>query len=147
METAETTTTSREIETDRVLTLGSDDHVLLIDDDPLFCTLFKAAARSQNLRVDSYGSLADLGSIANIGKYQLVVADYYLPKVNGVEIAEYVEAFFKGTPVVLISAGIVNANTLVHRWPGSIRRFFLKNINIFKVIDEIKHILRQPKPS
>ncbi len=78
--------------------------ILLIDDDDVFRELMVAAGRSYPYIVDAYPSLAALGSFARIGGYDLAIIDYHLPDLTGSEIAEYIEIFFKDTPVILISA-------------------------------------------
>lgn len=78
--------------------------VLLIDDDDIFRELMVAAGREYPYIIDAYPSLAALGSFARLGGYELAILDFHLPDMNGSEIAEYIEIFFKDTPVVMISA-------------------------------------------
>jgi DNA-binding NtrC family response regulator len=110
--------------------------ILLIDDDAAFRKIFTAIARCKRLMVDAYESLADVGSISNLGKYDVVVLDYFLPSVNGVEIAEYIDAFFKDTPVVVISGGVPETSAKM-RWPGCIRRFVRKSAGLYQIIAEV----------
>jgi CheY-like chemotaxis protein len=78
--------------------------IALIDDDKDFGRLMCHIAQSSNLPIDFYESLDQLGSVGLLGQYDVIILDYYLEKMNGIEIAQYIDTFFPGVPAILTSA-------------------------------------------
>ncbi len=99
--------------------------LLLIDDDEFFCALFKMVGESLGIPVQTYGSLSDMQSFAELRNYDVAVLDYYLESFRGPEIAEYIDIFFTELPVVLISGGELK-DLDQKLWPACIRRFVPK---------------------
>jgi len=114
--------TSRGIDTSRFTRKG----ILVIDDDSTFGMLMKALAEARGLKLDYFTSLSELGSFARIGEYDVAVLDYYLDKLTGAEIAEYFDAFFTDTPVVMVS-GNSEVKDESTKWPRCVRQFVPKS--------------------
>ncbi len=79
------------------------ENFLLIDDDPLFRALVEAAGAKMGLAIESFGSVAEMGSFARIKQYAGVLLDFELEHLNGLEIAEYIDTFFVDIPVMLVT--------------------------------------------
>ena len=114
--------------------------VLLVDDDPLFRRLVSGALDPDYFTVAAFESLPDVGSISQVGAFDIAVIDYYLPSVNGVEIAEYVDAFFKAMPVILVSGGRPGGDA-EKLWPSCIKRYVEKSAGVGEVINAIIEIV------
>lgn len=78
--------------------------ILLIDDDVDFAALSASYAGSKGLQLDYAASLLDLGRVGAFVDYDLVILDFRLKGMTGLEVADYIQAFFKNKPVILISA-------------------------------------------
>lgn len=102
----------------------NDPRYLLIDDDPVFSSIMVAAAFRQGIHLEAYPSLKSMHSVGNLGHYQGVILDYQLDQMTGVEIGQYMSAFFPATPVVLVSAGERRPES---SWPPCIREFVPKS--------------------
>lgn len=84
-------------------TLVTSPRLLLIDDDEDFGRLMQAIAITQGVKLDYFPSLLALGRIGRIAEYDVAILDYYLGEMSGLEVAEYVERFFGGKPVIIVS--------------------------------------------
>jgi DNA-binding NarL/FixJ family response regulator len=67
----------------------------------------------------------DLGSIGRISGYDVAIIDYRLHDMTGIEIAEYLQAFFSDTPMVLVSA-LDDDEIPETNWPAPIAKFMNK---------------------
>jgi len=108
--------------------------VVLIDDDPIFLNLMEFAAEKAGFTVESYTSLAELGHLGTIKKFDLAIVDYQLEQMTGVEIAEYFSVFFSNIPLILVSANKEEIFDKSH-WPKSITRFVSKQEGFLEVIN------------
>lgn len=100
--------------------------VLLIDDDPVFRNLMAEIARVRDVHLDAYESLMDLGSVGLIGDYTVAIVDYCLEDMTGIEIGQYLQAFFAKTPMVLVST-LDRSAILESNWPAPIAKFINKS--------------------
>ena len=89
---------------------GSDEmrkpgglRLLLIDDDPVFGSLLVHLSKSQGIHLEHYHSLFELGRVGRFADFDGVILDYYLDDMNGSEVAEYLNSFVCGMPVIICS--------------------------------------------
>ncbi len=109
-------------------------HLVLIDDDQVYNAVMLRAADLAGVRLDVFTSLADLGSVALLGRYDAAIVDYQLEQMTGIEVAEYLAAFFKDLPMVLVSQ-CENAPTDERAWPASIATFIPKRAGYQYVLE------------
>ena len=114
----------------------AQDSYLLIDDDPLYRALVEATAEQMGVELKSYPSIAEMGSCARIKDYAAVLLDYELEHLNGLEIAEYIDTFFKDIPVVLVTGHAVEQFDN-EKWPLCIREITSKQRPIAEIIDSV----------
>jgi len=117
--------------------------ILLIEDDLAYGALMTAAAKAENVPLTVFASLADMGSFARMGEFDVAIFDYALDNVNGVEMSEYVTAFFSEVPVILISAYRLD-QVKEKRWPASVRRFISKDMGVRSILSAAVAELRKP---
>ena len=98
---------------------------LLIDDDPTYLAIMKRAAELEEIDLHCCQSLVELGSVGALAKYQVVLLDYNLGEMTGVEIAEYLGKLIDEVPTVLVSAS--DCYDQSHNWPKAIKRFVKKS--------------------
>ncbi len=110
--------------------------VLLIDDDPDFCSLLKTLAKDLHIQLDTFQSLEGLGSLERIHDYSLAIFDYDLGVSNGVELAEYVDHFCDEVPVIIVS-GQSRLKKQADTWPKSIQTFVSKKDGVYPILDSI----------
>lgn len=114
--------------------------IILIDDDDTFRSMMLAAGKNYPYILETYTSLADLGSFARLGNYDLAILDFHLPDMDGSEIAEYIEIFFKHTPVILVSADAGKPATALQN-NKCIRSFMHKSLGVYALWRSIHEVI------
>jgi CheY-like chemotaxis protein len=80
--------------------------VVVVDDEPDFCTVVGELLKSQNLVVHmAYGALEGLSLIENV-RPDLVLTDVMMPQVNGLELIRRLRAdpVLSCVPTIVVSA-------------------------------------------
>ena len=107
---------------------------VLIDDDETFCQIIRNFAASRGIVLDSFTSLEQMGSLGKLSDYAVAIVDYDLgSQLNGLEIAEYLPAFFGEMPMILVSGRDRRASNKV--WPRSIKSFVHKDLGPDAILD------------
>lgn len=122
----------------------SNDKLLLVDDDPGFGAILASIAKSKGFEPQWYSSLLEMGSFARIKEYDVAIIDYYLDCLRGDEIAQYVDTFFAGIPVIIVSSRNFTLQE-ISRWPSCVRRFVGKEKGAERIIDEARTILKRER--
>jgi two-component system response regulator HydG len=118
--------------------------LVLIDDDVGFCKIMSRFAQSRGIKLDCFASLLEMGSLGRLSNYAAAIVDFDLGPMNGVEIAEYLPAFFGDMPMVLISGKLRQKSG--KDWPRSIRRFVHKDAGPDAVLDAALSLLEEKPP-
>jgi DNA-binding response OmpR family regulator len=116
--------------------------ILLIDDDAMFRKIFARKAKASGFELESFDSLSDLGFIGKLSEYSLGIIDYDLDITDGVEIANYVEAFCNKVPLLLISAKERNEKK-DGGWPSTIKNFVSKEKGNEEILAEVSRLLEK----
>ncbi|MEZ4744016.1 MAG: response regulator [Bdellovibrionota bacterium] len=118
--------------------------IVLIDDDLSFCQIMKAYASVRGWQLDAFVSLEEMGSIGKLSEYTSAIVDYNLKSMNGLEIAEYLPAFFGEMPMILVS-GSDQKEKRDNPWPNSIKAFVHKCEGPEKILDVVANYLPKDK--
>ena len=89
--------------------------ILVIDDDPIFRDLIRTVGQALKLPVTTVASLEEMPSFAALKDYDIAIIDFKLERFCGIEIAEYVDVFFKNLPVLIISSENLDPSP-ANRW-------------------------------
>ncbi len=76
---------------------------ILVDPDPAYAEKFISAAAIFGLVVDHFRSMQDIVYLGIFNNYDVAILNTEIGQVSGWEIAEYIEKFGFGLPVVLLS--------------------------------------------
>jgi DNA-binding response OmpR family regulator len=116
------------------LAAGTPRKILVIDDDPAFGKIMKALAEARGIQCDWAPSLESLGRVGSFAGYDLAILDYFLEKLTGAEIAEYVDAFFANIPVVIVSSR-PDIHAQRRQWPKCVRMCVDKATGARSILD------------
>jgi DNA-binding NtrC family response regulator len=118
----------------------NSQQILIIDDDEAYCSLLKNSIEIElDLKTDCFASLSHLGSVGSLSRYSLFILDYFLDKMTGVEIAEYLDALLPGKPSLIISAS--NQLHRMHKkLPKSVRAVIPKSAGISSIMEAIRSL-------
>ena len=120
------------------------DKMVIFDDDVCFGALITAKARSSGFEPRFFTSLADIGTFARIKDFDVAIIDFYLGTVRGDEIAEYVDTFFDGIPVIIVSSEDLRESR-IRQWPASVRQFVPKSEGPHRIIEAAKSVLQRER--
>jgi len=107
--------------------------ILVIDDDPTFRDLIRTVGQALKLPVTTIASLEEMPSFAALKDYDIAIIDFNLERFCGIEIAEYVDVFFKSLPVLMISGENLDP-TPTTRWPSCIKKFVHKSFGPYAIL-------------
>ena len=125
-------------------TSPTGDKLVIFDDDVCFGALITAKARSQGFEPRFFTSLADIGTFARIKDFDVAIIDFYLGNDRGDAIAEYVDTFFDGIPVIIVSSEDLSGNR-IRQWPASVRRFVQKSEGPGRIIEAARSVLERER--
>ena len=77
--------------------------MILVDDDPVFGSIMQKEAQVMGYELDYYDSLSSLGFISQLANYDIIIVDFQMDHINGIEIAAYMPSFFSDKTVILVS--------------------------------------------
>ena len=77
----------------RVVSEGYFIEVLVIDDDPVFGKLIYAYGKQRGLNIDHFESLDHMGFFVKMKDYDIIIIDFKLERLNGMEMAAYIPKF------------------------------------------------------
>ena len=117
-----------------------DWKLLLIDDDGDFRSFMEAIISSTLIRIKACGSLKDLPSVQEIKRFDAIIMDYYLEKLSGVQLAQYIRTISPHTPIILTSASALCQDN--EEWPDSIKSFISKDRGPYEIIRETLSVLQ-----
>jgi PAS domain S-box-containing protein len=100
--TDDTSETEKEDELD--LPTGSES-ILFVDDERELCTAYGEMLKFQGYQVQTTSSSQNALDriIKNPDKYDLVITDYTMPEMNGIELCREIRKYNKHVPIILIS--------------------------------------------
>jgi CheY-like chemotaxis protein len=82
----------------------SAPRVLLVDDDPLFSGILSRLAISGNIRLEHVASPREVELATLRATYDLIITDYDLPNITGVQMIRSLELCRQDLPTVLITS-------------------------------------------
>lgn len=98
----------------------SDIAVLLVDDEPIFLNSLAALLAPESLKILTARSGLHALEVLRSGPIALVVADYWMPGMNGIQLLDEVKRLYPNTGRVLLTGRpdadiIVQAQAREHR--------------------------------
>lgn len=77
--------------------------VLLVDDDPSWLEALSDILKRCGLRVEKVSSAVEAVKVFSKEKFQLIITDFAMPQMNGVELAKILRTKSNGIPIILMS--------------------------------------------
>lgn len=116
-------------------------NVMLVDDDQKSLESLSSALRLNGFHVKSFNS--SIQALDIFRQYSpdidVIVTDYHLPKMNGIELLKEIHKINPGIPVIIIS-GESKQNIEQLSLKANAIAFFQKPLNINHIIANIKKI-------
>ena len=124
--------------------MNSTISILVVDDDPVACALLKETLLAENYLVDT--AINGLEALKTIRErsYDLVITDFIMPLLDGLELLTKAKAELPGLQVILITASRQEAILIEARRQGA-DAVIPKPLEMKKLLNIIKNILQKQR--
>ncbi len=123
---------------------GRRRQILYLDDDPALVSLFKRLFERRDYRVSAYTdqheALAALR--ADPAAFDLVVTDYNMPGLSGLDVARAVRAIRPGLPVA-VASGFVDEALTEQAAGAGVREILFKATSVDEYCTDVQRVLDQ----
>ncbi len=116
--------------------------VLLVDDDDAFATLLCGQLDNQNYVVDRVGDGEAGWAYASTFEYDLIVLDWMLPQLSGIDLCERLRAQGDDTPILLLTAKDEQTDKIKGLQAGA-DDYVVKPFDIEELLARIRVLLRR----
>ena len=118
------------------------ERILIIDDEQPITTTLQAILTNQGYKITAYSdSLEALKAVeASPNDVDIIISDYSMPKMSGLEVAERLYANGIKIPIILMS-GFLGGNIKEDAQRIGIEELLAKPINSYQVMDAIHRIM------
>jgi DNA-binding response OmpR family regulator len=121
--------------------------ILIVDDDSGITLAFEKGLESDGFKVDTFNDPLEALSNFEASKYDLLLLDVRMPKMNGFELYKELEKIDNGIKVCFITAFEVYYEALREVFPSlEVECFIRKPIEIASLVKKIKNELSVSKP-
>jgi DNA-binding response OmpR family regulator len=126
--------------------MAADEHILLVDDDPILSTMYADRLRAEGYTVDVAHD-GEAGFEAAKKKPDLILLDIMMPKMNGLDMLRLVkeEPGLENIPVILLTALIQELKQAKSAKGGAAAYFVKSEIVPGELIKEVQKILESKK--
>ena len=124
--------------------MNNSINILVVDDDPVACALLKETLLAENYLVDT--AINGLEALKTIRErsYDLVITDFIMPLLDGLELLTKAKAELPGLQVILITASRQEAILVEARRQGA-DAVIPKPLEMKKLFNIIKNILQKQR--
>jgi CheY-like chemotaxis protein len=114
--------------------------ILVVDDEEAILYVFERYLSVAGYRVVVAGNGADAVRAGEAGPFDLLITDFRMPGMNGVEVIHALRRLQPALPALVISANPIEAGTMP---PGV--RFLSKPVSMADLLDVIPALIAQPR--
>lgn len=118
-----------------------EPHILFADDSPDIRELVQAVLHEAGFRVSTVDNTADVLRLAATEHFDLLLLDYWMPQVTGVDICRQVRAFDQSTPILICSGAVTPAEREAATLAGA-QGYLLKPFNARDLIGALRCALK-----
>jgi CheY-like chemotaxis protein len=127
------------------LTTVAPARILLVDDNAHGLSARRSVLEELGATIATASSASDALDLLAAQPFDLVVTDYKMPRMNGVELIARVRKQFPGLPVILIS-GFVDSLGLSEDNTGADVVIQKSNNEVAHLVRAVSRLLRKRKP-
>jgi DNA-binding NtrC family response regulator len=121
----------------------SDYRIMVIDDEKIVGDMAKMALQQDGYEVETFLSAEPALARLKEQKFDVVVTDYKMKGIDGMEVLKTVRALYPATKVIMITA-FANLDTAIEALRGDVHDFFPKPVKIKELKASINRALGKP---
>ena len=118
-----------------------EPHILFADDNPDIRELVQLVLHEAGFRVSTADNTADVLSRAATEPFDLLLLDYWMPQLTGVELCRQVRAFDQNTPILICSGAVTPADREAATRAGA-QGYLLKPFNARDLVGALRTALK-----
>ena len=118
-------------------------HILFVDDEQLLHSLFERLFARHGMKVTSCSSATSAIDLLKEGTYDLVVTDFMMPDMNGLELLAHIRENYGGLRVIMITAHS-NVQHAVRSMQNGAIDYIPKPFSTAELVERVQAILAQP---
>jgi CheY-like chemotaxis protein len=112
--------------------------ILLVDDDLCFLYLLRFVLEADGIKTEKATNCAEAVAALDGMGFDLIITDFNLPVINGVELAKIAKKRFPHIPIIMIT-GEIGPDIVEMAGKAGISRILYKPPNIEKLLATIRH--------
>ena len=117
--------------------------VLIVEDDPGVAQLHRRRLERAGFEVKNAATATDAFAVLSQGRVDLIVLDYHLPGINGLEFYHQLKANGQDTPVIIVTA-FGRETTVIEALRAGVRDFVTKSVEYLDYLPEaVERVLKQ----
>ena len=120
---------------------GRPRRILVVDDEPVLRDLTSGALKRAGYHVDTAKDGAEAWEILQQHGYDLLITDYNMPGLSGVELIKNVRAAGMGLPVILATGSYPADEFSCHPWPQPEATLF-KPVTFAELFETVGTVIR-----
>jgi len=114
--------------------------IMVIDDEKIVGDMAKMSLEQEGYEVETFLSAEPALARLNEKKFEVVVTDYKMKGIDGMEVLRTVKRDHPGTTVIMITA-FANLDAAIEALRGDVHDFFPKPVKIKELKESIKRAL------
>jgi signal transduction histidine kinase/ActR/RegA family two-component response regulator len=125
---------------------GHGERIMFIDDEPVLVKLARESLRRVGYQVEGFEKPEDALAAfrANPNRYDLVMTDYNMPHMSGIELAQHLARLRPGVTIALIT-GYLRPEELERAHSSGIREIILKPIGVAELGPVVARLLAESR--
>jgi DNA-binding NtrC family response regulator len=117
---------------------------MVIDDEKIVCDMAKMSLEQEGYTVETFLNARDALERLKRQKFDVVVTDYKMKGIDGMEVLKEVKTLYPGTEVIMITA-YANLDAAIEALRGDVHDFFPKPVKIKELKESIQNALSKKK--
>jgi DNA-binding NtrC family response regulator len=114
--------------------------IMVIDDEKIVCDMAKLSLEQEGYSVETFLNAEPALERLKNEKFDVVVTDYKMKGIDGMEVLRAVRALYPETKVIMITA-FANLDTAIEALRGDVHDFFPKPVKIKELKSSIQRAL------
>lgn len=90
--------------------MGMRPNILFVDDDPDIRDLVQFLLQAAGFRVSTAGNGADVLRLVTTERFDVLILDYWMVEVTGIELCRQIRTFDQSTPILICSGAVTEAD-------------------------------------
>lgn len=117
-----------------------NERIMIIDDEKIVGEMAKISLEQEGYDVETFLNAAPALERLKEQKFEVVVTDFKMKGIDGLEVLRTVQGLYPGTKVIMITA-FANLDVAIEALRGDVHDFFPKPVKITELKESIKKAL------